>query len=67
MTVPRDLPAKTSLLAMQGTVAGIPATILIDGGAAGNFVSKKFVENNSLQTRRGNQLTSVTLADGSKQ
>ena len=55
--------AESSLLKVNLKLNGIPITALIDSGAAGNFVSSKFLKENNLNattSRRG----CVALADG---
>ena len=58
----------SQLLKLQGTVSGARATILIDCGATGNFISKSFVSRfvrKPLPMEAS--MDTITLADGSSQ
>ena len=58
----------SQLLKLQGTISGASATILIDCGATGNFISKSFVSRfvrKPLPMEAS--LDTITLADGSSQ
>ena len=58
----------SQLMRLQGTLAGMPAIILVDCGATGNFVSKSFVSRfvkKPLPMEAS--MDTITLADGSSQ
>lgn len=61
-----EWPHVEPLMTMQGLINGMQTKkpILIDSGAASNFVSIDFVERNRLSTRTLKQAFKVTLADG---
>ncbi len=54
----------STLLLYSGTLNGCSATILVDCGATGNFISKSFVERNHLNTCPRVIPTTVTMGDG---
>lgn len=53
------------LLKVEARVLGRKATVLIDGGAQDNFVSKGFVKHLRAKTRRLKDVSKAILADGS--
>ena len=53
----------TQLLAFKGVLAGLPVSVLLDTGASGSFVSRRFVESSGLGTIAVPQVY-VSLADG---
>ena len=55
-----------ALIKLQGTVNGIPATMLIDTGANGNFIDENFVTNNDLPTLLTDCKHTIIFADGSR-
>jgi hypothetical protein len=57
------------LIKFQGYVAGQPASVLIDSGASGNFVSSSFVDRHQqhLPQKQSMGAETITLADGSQQ
>jgi len=50
----------------QGTLAGVPATFLVDSGASANFVSRAFVRRHRLPLSHDGPAPTVRLADGSR-
>lgn len=64
-TTPSVLPVSHArLLTISGRLNGYPATVLIDGGAGANFVSKRFVHTYDLRPVPTSILSTVTLANG---
>lgn len=61
-----EWPQVEPLMTMHGLINGMKTKrpILIDSGAASNFVSMDFVEKNRMSTRTLKQAFKVTLADG---
>ena len=55
-----------ALLKFSSTIAHLPARILIDGGASGNFISQAFVDAHRLPTKNSSNNPSVVLADGTE-
>ena len=56
-----------SLLKYAGHLRGCRATILIDGGSTGNFVSEAFVHRHELRKIPLDDATYVTVANGSRE
>ena len=58
--------ANESPIKLSGTLNGKSATILIDSGSSGNFVSKQFVSKHKLESRRldSSSQHNVRLANG---
>ena len=58
--------ANESPIKLSGTINGKSATILIDSGSSGNFVSKQFVSKHKLESRRldASSQHNVRLANG---
>mgnify|MGYP006280086663 CR=1 FL=1 len=53
------------LFKVQGRLHGQPATILIDNGSTGNFISSSFVQEHNIKTSLSPDPQVVRMADGS--
>lgn len=53
------------LIILRGRINGQDATVLVDGGSTGNFLSQRFVERHQLPTVPTTQPLEIRLADGS--
>ena len=52
-------------IALEGELEGVYVSILIDSGASGNFISRKFLENSENMTKKLEKPQEISLADGS--
>ena len=52
-------------IALEGELEGVYVSILIDSGASGNFISRRFIENSENMTRKLEKPQEISLADGS--
>ena len=63
--VDRSYAPNAPLIQLRGTLCGKPATLLLDCGASGDFVSKQFIAKHALSTLPSCSSRAVKLADGS--
>ena len=63
--VDRSYAPNEPLIKLQGTLCGKPATLLLDCGASGDFVSSRFIAQHALSTLPASSSRAVKLADGS--